>query len=119
MAVYHADNVVWLKEAISSITTQDYRDFLFVIVVDGSVPKVILDTVLDASKQDSRIVVAQNSGNVGLASSMNSAAEFGLTFEPQFFVRMDADDISEPNRLSRQVSYMRRHSYIAVLYQLH
>ena len=115
MAVYHADNVVWLKEAISSITTQDYRDFLFVIVVDGSVPKIILNTVLDASKRDSRIVVAQNSDNVGLASSMNSAAEFGLTFEPQFFVRMDADDISEPNRLSRQVSYMRRHSYIAVL----
>lgn len=115
MAVYHADNVAWLDEAISSVMTQDFHDFLFVIVIDGSVPIAILDTVLNAAKKDNRIVVAQNSMNSGLASSMNSAAEFGLTLEPQFFVRMDADDISEPNRLSRQICYMRKHSYIAVL----
>lgn len=115
MAVYQADNARWLREAIESITGQTYTDFLFIIVIDGPVPEPITQVLQEAAKNDDRIILAQNSQNIGLASSMNSAIDFGLQFNPSYFVRMDADDISEEYRLLRQITYLNRHSNISVL----
>ena len=115
MAVYEADNARWLREAINSITGQTYTDFLFIVVIDGPVPEPITKALKDAAKCDDRIILARNSHNVGLASSMNSAIDFGLQFKPSYFVRMDADDISEEHRLLRQITYLNRHSNISVL----
>ncbi|MCZ8531441.1 glycosyltransferase [Alteromonas sp. PRIM-21] len=115
MAVYQADNARWLREAIESITGQTYTDFLFIIVIDGPVPEPITQVLQEAAKNDDRIILAQNSQNIGLASSMNSAIDFGLQFDPSYFVRMDADDISEEYRLLRQITYLNRHSNISVL----
>lgn len=115
MAVYQADNANWLKESIESITSQTYSNFLFVIVIDGPVPDSITRALQDAAKSDDRIVIAQNSQNIGLASSMNSAIDFGIQYNPSFFVRMDADDISEAHRLLRQITYLKKHSNISVL----
>ena len=115
MAVYEADNARWLREAINSITGQTYTDFLFIVVIDGPVPEPITKALKDAAKCDDRIILARNSHNVGLASSMNSAIDFGLQFNPSYFVRMDADDISEEHRLLRQITYLNRHSNISVL----
>ena len=115
MAVYQADNAKWLEESIESITSQSYTDFLFIIVIDGPVPGSITQVLNTATMSDNRIVLAQNSHNMGLASSMNSAIDFGLAFEPSFFVRMDADDISEQHRLLRQITYLKKHSNISVL----
>lgn len=115
MAVYQADNARWLKEAVESITSQSYTDFLFVIVIDGSVPDSIIKVLEGAARNDERVVLGQNSQNIGLASSMNSVIDFGLAFNPSFFVRMDADDISEEYRLLRQITYLKKHSNISVL----
>lgn len=115
MAVYEADNARWLREAINSITGQTYTDFLFIVVIDGPVPEPITKALKDAAKCDDRIILARNSHNVGLASSMNSAIDVGLQFKPSYFVRMDADDISEEHRLLRQITYLNRHSNISVL----
>ena len=115
MAVYQADNAKWLREAIESMTEQSYTDFLFVIVADGPVPQQITRLLEDVASKDDRVIIASNSHNVGLASSMNSVAEFGMQFNPSFFIRMDADDISEENRLLRQITYLKKHSNISVL----
>tara|TARA_Y100000310_G_C20683995_1_gene817802 strand:+ start:1650 stop:2537 length:888 start_codon:yes stop_codon:yes gene_type:complete len=115
MAVYQADNVKWLREAIDSITKQTYTNFLFVIVIDGPVPQAISGVLNDAVKRDDRIILAQNSHNIGLASCMNAVIDFSMQFKPTFFVRMDADDISEEHRLLRQITYLKRHSNISVL----
>lgn len=115
MAVYQADNAKWLSEAIDSMVSQSYSNFLFVIVTDGPVPQSITSVLIKAANKDNRIVLAENSLNVGLASCMNSVAEFGMQFNPSFFVRMDADDISVENRLLRQITYLKKHSNISVL----
>ena len=115
MAVYQADNAKWLGEAIDSITKQTYTNFLFVIVIDGPVPQAISGALNDAVKRDDRIILAQNSHNIGLASCMNAVIDFSMQFKPTFFVRMDADDISEEHRLLRQITYLKRHSNISVL----
>ena len=115
MADYQADNAKWLREAIDSITKQTYTNFLFVIVIDGPVPQAISGVLNDAVKRDDRIILAQNSHNIGLASCMNAVIDFSMQFKPTFFVRMDADDISEEHRLLRQITYLKRHSNISVL----
>ena len=115
MAVYQADNAKWLREAIDSITKQAYTNFLFVIVIDGPVPQAISGVLNDAVKRDDRIILTQNSHNIGLASCMNAVIDFSMQFKPTFFVRMDADDISEEHRLLRQITYLKRHSNISVL----
>ncbi|NQY19185.1 glycosyltransferase [Alteromonas sp.] len=115
MAVYQADNAKWLREAIDSITKQTYINFLFVIVIDGPVPQAISGVLNDAVKRDDRIILTQNSHNIGLASCMNAVIDFSMQFKPTFFVRMDADDISEEHRLLRQITYLKRHSNISVL----
>lgn len=115
LSFYANDDSRWLNEAIQSIISQQYTDFAFIIVIDGDVPQNLTDITWEASAQDSRIILAKNKKNMGLASSMNSAIEYGLRFSPTFFARMDADDISEPNRLSRQIHYLKRHTTISVL----
>tara|TARA_A200000113_G_scaffold203822_1_gene199143 strand:+ start:2220 stop:3107 length:888 start_codon:yes stop_codon:yes gene_type:complete len=115
MAVYQADNANWISEAVESILAQTYTDFLFMIVVDGPVPQIITDALNEAAASDDRVIIGQNSHNVGLASSMNSAIEFAMQFTPSFFVRMDADDVSEEHRLLRQITYLKKHSNISIL----
>lgn len=115
LSFYANDDSRWLNEAIQSIISQQYTDFAFIIVIDGDVPQNLIDIAREASAQDSRVILAKNKKNMGLASSMNSAIEYGLRFSPTFFARMDADDISEPNRLSRQIHYLKRHTTISVL----
>ena len=115
LSFYANDDSRWLSEAIQSIISQQYTDFAFIIVIDGDVPQHLSNIAWDASEQDSRIILTKNETNMGLASSMNSAIEYGLRFSPTFFARMDADDISEPNRLSRQIHYLKRHTTISVL----
>ena len=115
MSVYEFDDAKWLHEAIKSIQCQTYRDFLFVIVIDGPVPRELESVLLDAAGQDEQIVLLQNEENCGLATAMNLAIDFGLNYNPSFFVRMDADDVSESHRLARQIQYLKRHSNISIL----
>ena len=114
MAVYQADNAKWLREAIESMTEQSYTDFLFVIVADGPVPQQITRLLEDVASKDDRVIIASNSHNVGLASSMNSVADFGMQFNPSFFIRMDADDISLPKRLKIQFNFMDSHPEVGM-----
>ncbi|PRO67767.1 glycosyltransferase [Alteromonas gracilis] len=115
MAVYQADNAKWLREAVNSILAQTYTNFLFMIVVDGPVPQAIIEVLDEAATSDDRVIIGQNSHNIGLASCMNSVVEFAMQFTPSFFVRMDADDISEEHRLLRQITYLKKHSNISIL----
>ncbi|MBU2977833.1 glycosyltransferase [Alteromonas sp. C1M14] len=115
MAVYHKDNVRWIRQAITSIISQTYTSFTFLIIIDGDVAEEIRECLFAEAQQDDRIFIAQNSKNVGLAASMNYAIEWGLAQPYDFFFRMDADDISMPERMARQVSYLQHHKQVGVL----
>jgi hypothetical protein len=99
----------FLRESIESILGQTFTDFEFLIVDDGS-----SDGSRDVvrSYDDPRIRLIVNENNCGLPASLNR----GLAqARGAYIARQDADDISEPYRLARQIDYLQRHHNIALL----
>lgn len=100
MSVYNAEP--YLEDAINSILGQTYRDFEFIIIDDGSTDR---SAEIIKSFDDVRIVLLQQS-NSGLVYSLNRGIH---TSHGGYIARMDADDISAPTRLEKQVDFLNHH----------
>lgn len=106
LSAYNAAQTI--RQAIDSILAQTYEDYEFLIVNDASTDdteKIIL------SYFDSRIIYVNNLVNEGLINSLNKAIRCA---RGKYIVRMDADDISFPNRLYEQYFFMEKHPEIDV-----
>lgn len=108
MSVYNAER--YLTEAIESILKQTFTDFEFIIIDDGSSDRS-LQILQQYARQDSRIQLVSRE-NRGLVSSLNEG--LALAKAP-FIARMDADDISYPDRLSKQVAFLKEHPDYAAI----
>jgi len=106
MAVYNGE--IYLREAIDSILNQTLPDFEFVIVCDPSPDNSL---AIIQSYTDSRIVLINNKDKLGLAESLNLGLKIA---RGKYVVRMDADDISLPERLARQTTFMENHEEVGV-----
>ena len=101
MSVYNGAK--FLAEAIDSILAQTFTDFEFIIINDASSDDSL--HIINSYK-DARIVVLQNTKNIGLTKSLN----IGIAkAKGKYIARMDADDISMPKRLEKQVDFMEEH----------
>lgn len=108
MSVYNGEKIV--AESIDSVLAQTYKDFEFLIINDGSTDgtKKILDQY---SQRDKRIRVVSNLKNLGLAKALN----IGLReAKGAYIIRTDADDISLPFRIEKQLSFMKSHPQYSV-----
>ncbi len=106
MPVYNGEK--YLREAIDSILAQTFTDFEFIIINDCSVDgteEIVL------SYTDERIVYIKNEKNMGVAETLNRGVAIA---KGEYIARMDADDISLPERFNKQVEYMDSHSNIGV-----
>lgn len=99
----------FLREAIESILCQTCSDFEFLIINDGSTDNS-RDIVL--SFDDARIRLVDNPTNIGLTKSLNQGLQLAKS---EYITRQDADDISYPTRLEREVQFMDRHPEIILL----
>ncbi|MFN8250041.1 MAG: glycosyltransferase family 2 protein [Ferruginibacter sp.] len=97
MGVYNAET--FLEEAIKSILNQSFRDFEFIIVNDASTDNSV--AIINRFNDD-RIRVINNESNIGLTRSLNKAIRQA---HGEFIARMDADDISFPDRFREQVNF--------------
>lgn len=92
----------YLGEAVESILNQTFRDFEFLIIDDGSTDDS-LKLLRQYAMRDSRIrVIARE--NRGLTSTLNELLSIA---RGEFVARMDADDISMPERFARQIAFIR------------
>ncbi len=107
MPVYNAEK--YLRESIDSVLNQTYKNFEFIIINDGST-----DTSPDIvrSYNDPRIVFVDNKQNSGLVSVLNQGLDLA---HGEYIARMDADDISLPNRFGTQIEFMETHPKVGVL----
>jgi glycosyltransferase involved in cell wall biosynthesis/2-polyprenyl-3-methyl-5-hydroxy-6-metoxy-1,4-benzoquinol methylase len=107
MPVYNGEQ--HLAEAIDSILHQSFSDFEFLIIVEHGTNKASLKIL--ESYSDPRIVFHNNEYRLGLSDSLNLGLKLA---KGEYVVRMDADDISLPDRLKIQVDFMDANPKIGV-----
>ncbi len=105
MGVYNQKNEVELMQAVNSILVQTFEDFEFLIYDDGSEGDAA-EYVQSLCSLDTRIRVIRNEVNKGLAFSLNQCIHIA---RGKYLARMDADDISLPNRLEEEVKFLEDH----------
>jgi glycosyltransferase involved in cell wall biosynthesis len=98
MPVYNGGR--FLHEAIESILRQTFSEFEFLIIDDGSKDA---SAEIIRSYMDGRIKLVQNERNMGLIFSLNKGLALAKS---EYIARMDADDVSFPERLKNQVAFM-------------
>lgn len=107
MPVYNGAK--YIDEAIESILHQTFSAFEFIIIDDGSTD----DTVQHIKRfNDPRILLLKNEYNMGITRSLNRGLEAA---KGEYICRMDADDISLPMRIEKQVEFLKTHATIAVV----
>jgi glycosyltransferase involved in cell wall biosynthesis len=108
MSVYNGQK--YLCESIDSILNQTYKNFGFIIINDGSEDNS-LDILLGYQTRDNRVLIV-NQNNIGLTRSLNRGMKVAAS---EYIARQDADDISLPTRLEKQLNYMGNHPEVAVI----
>jgi len=98
--IYNAEK--YLEEAISSVQSQTYSN-LEIICVDDCSTDDSLKILNDLNRDDNRIKILRNGSNKGIAHSLNKAISHS---SGDIIVRMDADDVSLPERVESQVDYL-------------
>src|SRR5690349_21132656 len=109
MPVYNSAK--FLRLAVESILDQTFKDFEFLIINDGSTDESEA-ILLEHAARDPRIVYIKNETNIGLIASLNKALSLA---KGKYIARMDGDDVSLPERLAKQVSYLEENNTVAVL----
>ena len=107
MSVYNGDK--YLNEAIDSILGQTFKDFEFLIINDGSTDKT---GEIFESYNDSRIKIINNDKNIGLTKSLNKGL---MLARGEYIARQDADDISMPERLEKEVEFLEQNKNVGLL----
>lgn len=105
MGVYNQLNRKELLDAVNSILNQTVKDIEFIIYDDGScveAAKLLKEIVA----LDNRIILIGQEENHGLAFSLNACIGRACG---RYIARMDADDISYPDRLRKQMSFLDSH----------
>ncbi len=108
MPVYDAGR--FLAPALESILTQSFGDFEVIAVNDGSCD-ASGEVLGQFAARDDRIRVFTQE-NQGIVATLNRA--LSLARAP-LVARMDADDLSRPDRFARQVGYLSEHPEVAAV----
>ncbi len=106
LPVYNCES--YIAGAINSILEQQFTDFELIVVNDGS-----SDTTEQVVRSftDNRLKYYNNERNLGIVPTLNFAV---TKASAPYIARMDADDVSYPERLMLQYQFMEAHQDVAV-----
>jgi glycosyltransferase involved in cell wall biosynthesis len=100
-----------LNEAVASIREQTFEDWELVLVDDGS-DEDNEQEIVRLAAEDERIRIVRNEVNLGLATALNRGWQSARS---ALIARMDADDLSLPERFQQQFAFLRKRPDVAVL----
>ncbi|MCX8080980.1 MAG: glycosyltransferase [Bacteroidia bacterium] len=101
MPVYNAS--AFVEEAVQSILNQTFSNWELIVIDDGSTDSS--PQIIEKHLADKRIKYIRKEKNEGIVSALNLG--ISLT-RGKYVARMDADDISLPHRLEKQVEWMEK-----------
>jgi glycosyltransferase involved in cell wall biosynthesis len=100
----------YLQAALASMLAQSFTDWEMICINDGSRDRG--PAMLDALAEREPRVRVVHQENVGLVTTLNRGIELA---RGALVCRMDSDDIAMPDRLARQVAFLRDHpEHVAV-----
>lgn len=99
----------YLRPAVLSILKQTFTDWEMLIIDDGSTDNAI-DGISDLV--DYRIRIFRDGVNKGLAARLNESIDMA---RGTYFARMDQDDISYPERFSKQLELLKSDAKLDVV----
>lgn len=109
MPCYNA--MPFLPEALESMMNQTYRNLEILCINDGSCDET--GKVLDEyAAKDARIKVIHNEENIRLIRTLNKGIELA---KGEYIARMDADDISFPERIEKELEYMQANPEVDIV----
>lgn len=114
MSVYKNDSPEFLKSALESIYEKQTRKPDEVVVVfDGPLTNELNSVLNDfASDKEGIVFYYPQETNKGLGEALRIGS---LKCTGDYILRMDSDDISDPNRFEKQIAYVEAHSDVDVL----
>lgn len=101
MPVYNVNS--FINESLQSIIEQSYKNIEIVIVDDGSTDGTY-STLKELLKSDDRIKLVRNNNNKKIAKALNNGLAIATG---EYIVRMDGDDISEPDRIEKLLEFIK------------
>lgn len=109
MPVFNA--APYLKDCVESILNQTHSNLEFIIVDDASTDATPL-ILASMAKKDRRIKLFRNELQRGISITVKIAINKA---KGDYIARMDADDISLPERLAKQVAYLEKNKKTVAL----
>ena len=110
MSLFNPDKPL-LKKSIESLSNQSYTNIEIIIIDDGMNAEDIffLKSLIEGKEN---FFVYKNIKNIGLTKSLNIAISKS---NGELIARNDADDISDKNRIEKQVNYFKKNKEVGVL----
>ncbi|MFW5704359.1 MAG: glycosyltransferase family 2 protein [Nanoarchaeota archaeon] len=102
------NNEKYLPEAIESILNQTYKNFEFIIIDDCSRDSS-WEIIQSYAKKDRRIRAFRNDRNLKIVKTRNKGFKL-MSKESKYVAIFDSDDISMPERLDVEVSFLEENS---------
>ncbi len=100
----------WLKESIESVLQQTFVNFELLIIDDGSAD-TSKEIIEEYKRRDLRIISVYKS-HTGATDSQNVGIQ---TARGEWIARIDQDDVCEPKRLAKQLSFVKANPTIDLL----
>ena len=100
LSVYNSENTI--KKSIESLVNQTYKDIEILIIDDNSTDKTF-ELCKEYEKKHNNISLFKNNKNIGLTKNLNYLIGKSTG---SYIARQDADDISELDRIEKQMKFI-------------
>ena len=105
LCVYKPAGETEFRQAVCSMIRQTFRDWEMLLYDDGSEERY-QRIIRKTASMDSRIRYIRGNENRGLSHGLNACLKQA---RGQYIARMDADDISHPERLEKLYDFLQKH----------
>ena len=114
LPVYRKDSPDYLQQAVNSMLKQTYKPLHILIGIDGHIDGTLAKTVESYATHDC-VTILPFAENRGLAALLNDMIRWAQKQGYEYFARMDADDVSRPERIQLQMDYLNAHPEVDVV----